>query len=600
MKWNLCIIGTTKILGRREITAKRAVVAKIVQAAFLVFTVFASPSRIVGSLGPEEATSRPELRLELKPHMTGGSVDYIDVSLAIDGPTAKAGATLLRMPLIVASIPTPRYDGEAIQARDDSGGLPLTQKDEPPTSSGTYRQWLVSRQTMGNVVVTFRAPMRAVGPTTRPGPLFDLRAESGGLNGAGIAFLPLPISETSYLINVHWDLSSMPQGARGVWSMGAGDASTTGKAEMLADTYYAAGPLKSFPADPSSAYTMYWLGDPPFDARVVAERIQKFYLFASQFFGDQGGEYRVFVRKNPYHGGGGTSLTRSFMFGYSDERIPKPDEMHGLLAHEIVHNWPGLQGEHGDTAWYSEGAAEYYSILLSYRAGVYDAAKFLSEINKRASAYYTNPLQALTNEQAAEKFWTDSRAQRVPYGRGFMYLAQVDAEIRAASEGKRSLDNLVLELRSRQKGGAKHGVSEWLELVTKELGSNAQQEFHAMTSGHRLVALKSSFAPCFSSEASEDKDFDLGFDMKSVEGGDRRVHALVAGSAAAKAGLQEGDEIVESSRLADIQDDPTAVFHLKVRRGSQELSFSYVPRGKAVPTYHWVRMPNVPDSTCKL
>jgi hypothetical protein len=81
-----------------------------------------------------ERAEPPSLSVVLEPHSNGGTVDYVDVSMAIEHPNVAAGATLLRMPLVVVSIPTARYDGDAIQARDASGTLPLTQKDAPPTS----------------------------------------------------------------------------------------------------------------------------------------------------------------------------------------------------------------------------------------------------------------------------------------------------------------------------------------------------------------------------------------------------------------------------------------------------------------------------------
>ena len=44
-------------------------------------------------------------------------------------------------------------------------------------------------------MLAYRAVPRAVDEHTRNGPLFDLREEAGGLNGAGFTFLAPPVAE---------------------------------------------------------------------------------------------------------------------------------------------------------------------------------------------------------------------------------------------------------------------------------------------------------------------------------------------------------------------------------------------------------------------
>ena len=56
------------------------------------------------------------------------------------------------------------------------------------------------------------------------------------------------------------------------------------------------------------------------------------------------------MRQNPYKGAA-ASLAHSFMFGYEPAARPTLDSLQGLVAHEMTHNWPAMQGEHGDTAW---------------------------------------------------------------------------------------------------------------------------------------------------------------------------------------------------------------------------------------------------------
>src|SRR3989344_3124061 len=131
------------------------------------------------------------------------------------------------------------------------------------------------------------------------------------------------------------------------------------------------------------------------------------------------------------------------MFGYHAPSEPTVDDLEGLLSHEIAHTWPSMEGEHGDTAWYSEGNAEFYSLALSWRSGAIGLDRVVETMNERADAYYSNPYRGLTNPEAAKIFWTDPVAQTVPYGRGWMYLLQTDAAVRAATDGAESLDDVV-------------------------------------------------------------------------------------------------------------------------------------------------------------
>jgi hypothetical protein len=578
-------------------------------------------------LAPSTVAANSSLSLVLKPHSSNGAVDYVDVTMVIEHPNVAAGSTLLRMPLVVASIPTARYDGDAIQARDSSGALSLTQKDAPPTSFLSNRDWIPSRATTGDVTLRYRAPPRIITAATRTGPLFDLREEAGGLHGAGWTFLAVPINSEPYRIQLHWDLADMPAGSRGIWSFGEGDVTKVAPAEQLVSSFYFAGPVKSYPIQPTGRFAMYWLSDPPFDVTAAAGMIQKLFDYMSDFFHDDGGSYRVFMRKTQSNGGG-TALTRSFMFGYAESKPPTAESLEGLIAHEMVHNWPLLSGDHADTSWYSEGAAEYYSVVLSFRAGLSTPDEFLKRANERASGYYLNPLQGLTNRGADSIYWKDSRAGHVPYGRGFMYLAAVDAEIRAKTKNKRSLDNIVLTLLERtraaeadtlrgngapmtarsgqsegigkSKGGAP-GVADWQELVGKELGPRGVRGYENMIAGVPIAVPANTFAPCFRPvRVALGRPLEPGFDVSSLSGPKRVIKGLVAGSAAAQAGLLEGDEVIEAPDLGDPTfKDADKLLVIKVRRAEEEHTVSFVPQGKPVMGYLWERNPRVSDADCK-
>lgn len=564
------------------------------------WALIAVASLVPSLLSADTPAPPPSLDLVLRPHQTDGKVDYVDIRMTIAHPDLAAGATFVHMPLVVASIPTQRYDGDAIRATDANGDVPLTSKEEPTTPFLSYRDWQVSRASAGDVTLTYRAVPRAVDEHTRNGPLFDLREEAGGLDGAGFTFIAPPVAERPYAIHLHWDLSDMPAGSRGIWTFGEGDVSVVQPAEELATSFYYAGPVKSYPPDPNGRFHMYWLSDPPFNAVAAANMIGKLFDYVSKFFHDDNRPYRVFIRKNPYKEGGGTALTRSFLFAYGTGKKTTSEELEDLIGHEMVHNWPTLDGDHADTSWYTEGTAEYYSILLSYRAGLSTPKEFLKRINDRADGYYKNPLQSLSLHDAEQIYWQDARAGHVPYGRGWIYLASVDAEIRARTHGRKSLDDLVLNLASRTERGDKVTVADWQQAVVDILGPRARTEYEDMVAGKKIVPPGTTFGPCFRRVGVKEYTQDIGFDVVAYMAAPRVIKNLVPGSAAERAGLREGDTVLQGTDISDPSFKYDKPVTLKVQRGGKELTFTFAPRGKQVTGYRWVRNPHISDAACKV
>ena len=537
---------------------------------------------------PDPALPPPALDVRLTPHARDGEVVRMDVELRIEHPDVAAGAALLRMPTLLVSTPTAAYAASQISASDAKGPLILRSEEEPETPTGNYRRYLTDRATTGDVVVRYATPPRAVDASTRNGPLFDLRRQPHGIMGAGVYFLALPDTTTPYRIGLRWDLSGMPAGSIGVWSLGEGEQHTVAPVEVLRFSYYAAGPLQRRSGQGHGKFAMYWLGKPPFEMSRLAEQTESVYRYMTHFFGADDAPYRVFARGNPYPAGGGTGLASSFMFGYGPggETIAQGPQM--LLAHEMAHNWPKLDDEeHALTAWYTEGTAEFYSIVLSQRAGVFGLDAFVDQLNDRASGYYANPHRALSNAEAGKLFWKDARAQRVPYGRGFMYLVGVDSQVRARSGGKRSLDDLVLEVLRRQRAGDKVGVADWRALVVGELGAAAGVAFDRMVAGDTLAPEPTAFG-CLRAIAVRERPFDLGFDEMRLG----QVNDLREGSAAAAAGLHDGDAIVSSTPLPTLKGDPRRHMQMQVRRDGKLLTFDYLPRGAEIDAWHWQRDPD--------
>lgn len=444
--------------------------------------------------------------LTLRPHMSGRQLTHMEVHLALDELHLSNGAELCRMQLETVSIPG--CHPEELHLTDGRGEVPLV-LTEDRSYPYVYLICQVQRETTGPLSLRYTVSPRPYAPEQSCGPYFDLKAEDGGANAAGLSFLP-SLAESEGDIRLHWDLSAMPAGAMGVNTFGEGDLSYTGSFEKLRQSYYAMGLLHRITR---GDFGFYWLAEPSFDVEAIAAYVQRLYEVMAPFFRDTESVYRVFVRRDPdgYPGSGGTALLRSYMFGWNENKAVSVTEKQNILAHEMVHNWPQLNDEpYGTTTWYSEGTAEYYSILLPLRAGLIDRETALQEIQSRSDAYYTNPTRHLDNQEAARRSWEDRRIQKLPYGRGIFFLANADVQIRAATDSRCGIDDVVLELLRRDRAGEPLGNEVFLQVVREVSGLDLRPEWTRMCSGSHFAPLPGSFDGLFTVEELTGQEADTG------------------------------------------------------------------------------------------
>lgn len=536
--------------------------------------------------------SNATIRVTLAPCLTDGAASGVRVTYELGGLQLAAGQTLAKLPKVMFGMDAAKVADDGILANDDLGLVPLAHTTDDPTPSWTYRRWTVGRDTEGVVRVTYVAPVRVVTAATTNGPMFDLRAEGAGISGAGVSVLALPEYDGDADTEVRWDLTQLPDGARGVSSRGEGTVRRTGTFESLTYTFYMAGVLGSYPPEPDPVFGMFWLSETKFDAAEIGRQSHSLYLDMCRFFREPDPAFRVFVRKHPFRGNGGSALpgSRGFMFGWSDEETQTTEELAGLLAHETVHNWPLLDGDPNVVSWFNEGAAEYYSILLPFRTGAIDERRFLELLNQKARGYYGNPLQNLNLAETAEIYWQDWRAQRVPYGRGFFHILDTDHRIRLASDGARSVDDVVLAILDRARAGNKVTIDDWLELVTEELDSAATAAHEAMTAGRRILPDLDCLGPRFLAKATLIPQLDTGFDLAGFRAG--VIAGVIKNGNAARAGLRDGDIVLHGPASHKLTDGNLTEIRLTLQRGEEVFDVAYEPLGTPVTGRLWEKNPD--------
>lgn len=419
------------------------------------------------------------------------------VRLKIQEPKAAAKATLVSLSLSDEIATTQQYNASDIQASDANGKLILSQADDDDDE----RHYKVERATQGDVVLSFTAK-----PQLQPGKFefLHMGAENDGkaLFGPGLGFIPVPTGE-NYTIRLDWDLSKAPDGTRAVWSFGEGLSVTiTAPPSSISESFFAVGQMNSIPplSSPSNFMT-YWFDDPPAGYKIseLAAYAQQAFGHMRDFFRDPDDNYRVFARTFPADSSCGASAkVRSFMFPVSEGLTIKETET--ILAHELVHNWPSASdaADGSSAEWYIEGVAEYYSVNLLLRYGMYTVDQYLERMNEFARAYYANPLINITlDQQKDETIQEDGNAINLPYQRGNLFLVRMDALIRSKSNGTRSVDNIVQALLDRTRAHQGDSIDDLLDLMVKELGPEARTEYQDMYNGKTLVIPENSLGPCF-------------------------------------------------------------------------------------------------------
>lgn len=543
------------------------------------------------------ALADPSLSVLLRPSRMDEAKGQgsVAVELRFSALPAKAGAPLLTLPIVIANTATVAETLTELKATDADGELPLTVRDDPARDLVWSRHWLAGRATRGPVAVRYRAPVDNTPPTRGSGPPYALRTEGGGVSGVGNTFILLPEDKTARKISLRWDLAALPKGSTATSSFGEGDvALPDGPADQLASTVFMAGPMKREPGVVSqTGFSSAWLGQPPFDPAPLMAWTNRLHGWMSGFFQDKTvPPYRVFLRYNPINAGGGTALTRSFLTTYGADTTG--DSLKGTLSHEMVHTWTASDAGQ----WYGEGIAVHYQGLLPFRAGLLSPEEFLEDLNDTARRYYANPLNGTPDGEIAPRFWEDSRIRVLPYDRGGLYFAVLDGKIRRASNGKRSVDDLVREMNRRFSVGQKANDAAWVELVVKQLGEDGRRLHQSMLAGALMLPEPDDFGPCFTRTTARTRRFELGFEPKSLVGTTKTIRGLIAGSEAAKAGLMDGDVVTYAVALDGVQGDPAATLTLKVTRDGKTFPLTYLPRGEAVEVYQWARKPGTEGLKC--
>lgn len=149
-----------------------------------------------------------------------------------------------------------------------------------------------------------------------------------------------------------------------------------------------------------------------------------------------------------------------------DGGVGDESELLRLVAHETIHLFQRKGGEVADDLrFFGEGFTEYYARVVCVRAGVHSDRMLLRALSGMLEALEGFP-RGLTMEKAQQSFFDDLPSAQLCYYGGVFRALELDARLRAASGGQRTLDDLLRYLYNdvlpaRHRGGNGFTYAEW-------------------------------------------------------------------------------------------------------------------------------------------
>jgi hypothetical protein len=505
------------------------------------------------------------LALDLTPDPARGAIG-VEVRLPADRAAAVRELAVAR-----SWADTRGYDAvDDLAARDADGPLPVKAR---PESEGPDVIFDLARPPRGELSFRYR---------TRGGrSRFDAHVTPDRASAVGHAFLLLPRLDGAFPARIRFHVGALGRGAEAASSFGFGaEVTTTATTEDLAHAAYVAGrlwieePAKDAPAA-EAGKRLVIVGDPPFDGRTAWRSCMSTLAAVDRLFGApaEASSARFTFLLVPEPGLGkahdGAYLTRSLGLWFDPRRGLDPG-IQLTIAHELTHRWLGgavrlVETDGRDATWFSEGFTVHFARRVALDAGLLKPADVLVDIRR-----------TLGEPPPGE--------EQMPreYRRGAQWAALLDAALRRASGGARSLDDAARELvqRARSEQKVRLPVSALREILARDLGPQGGADFDRLLD-HPDTPVDlpdGAFGPCFRRAARDTTVFELGFEGLRGTGG--RVHAVVKGSAAERAGLREG-MVVQWSKVPRDEDALRgAEVELLLGEGRHGKRVKYRPLGK--------------------
>jgi predicted metalloprotease with PDZ domain len=281
----------------------------------------------------------------------------------------------------------------------------------------------------------------------------------------------------------------------------------------------------------------------------------------------------------------------------------------GLISHEYFHTWnvkrlkPAefssfdyTRENYTELLWFFEGFTSYYDDLFLVRGGLIDEARYLKLIGTTLAGVQALPGRKVQSvAQSSFDAWVkyyraDENTPNATvsyYTKGSLVALALDLSLRAAKSG--SLDELMRRLWARSSGGpvSEDDIAGELRAMAGPDAVKSLKQWVHGTDDLPLRELLERFGVAVREEPAAGYANELGLKLSESPLTGVQVKSVMRGSAAERAGLSPGDELlaVDGWRIRRIDDAqawvaPGQPFELLLVRDQRVLTLSVEPPAK--------------------
>lgn len=282
----------------------------------------------------------------------------------------------------------------------------------------------------------------------------------------------------------------------------------------------------------------------------------------------------------------------------------------GLISHEYFHAWnvkrlkPSALARIDYTRenatpllWFFEGFTSYYDDLLLRRAGLIDAQRYLSLVAKAINGVAATPGRLVQSvAEASFDAWTkyyrpDEHTPNATvsyYAKGALVAMALDLTLRR--EGRGTLDAVMRRL-WQASGGGPIDEADIAQALQRVGGRAYAQELAAWVHGTQDLPLAALLEAAGVEQRAEKVGYTTSLGLRLADGGSAvLVKQVLAGSAAQRAGIAPGDELIAVDdwrirRLDEAQQwlEPGRAFELLLVRDQRLQRVTVQPGAGAAP-----------------